>query len=461
VSVVALAGAAASWITMQLVFDPTSTARAYYGTDTRAASILLGAALAAVLASGPAVGSRARRLVGGAGALGLALLAVAATSLAGDDALLYRVGFLVCAAATVAVIATGTLVPDHPVSRVLAIRPLVGLGLISYGVYLWHWPVDVVLDADAVGLTGWPLIAVQCTVTLAIALASYYLVEQPIRHGWGSTRFWQVATPALAVAVTVAVIAGTAVDAAPAVAAGGFDPTVGATMNTRDKLLLEQLALARAFPATTPRIMVTGDSVGFSLAQGANQDRPSPFAVAGAAMIGCGITPGDPLETNTLSPQSICSQWPAIWQRAIGVFHPKAIVLLTGVWEIWPRRVNGKVQPLYSAALTRGLQGSLDRAAGIARTAGIPLVILTVPCLHPSDSETASTGDGIRDPKRVEWLNRQFRSFAAGHPDVKLIDLGTHVCRSGTIGPDGVHFSAAGARAAWRWLTPQLAPLIR
>src|SRR5207244_938157 len=63
--------------------------------------------------------------------------------------------------------------------------PLCALGLISYGVYLWHWPIYIVLDRSRVHLGGWPLLAVQIAVTLVVALASFRFVERPIRRGTG------------------------------------------------------------------------------------------------------------------------------------------------------------------------------------------------------------------------------------------------------------------------------------
>ena len=71
----------------------------------------------------------------------------------------------------------------NPMARLFETRPLVGLGLISYGVYLWHWPISLWITADNTGLDGFALFAVRSVVTLAASLASYYLVEMPIRRG--------------------------------------------------------------------------------------------------------------------------------------------------------------------------------------------------------------------------------------------------------------------------------------
>jgi hypothetical protein len=116
---------------------------------------------------------------------------------------------------------------------------------------------------------------------------------------------------------------------------------------------------------------------------------------------------------------------------------------------------------LDSPELTRRLRESLATGATLTRRAGIPLVVLTVPCLDPSDREVALTGAGLRDARRVRWLNARLREFAAHTRGVHLVDLGRHVCRSGGPGPDGVHFSPAAAASAWRWLAPRLEPLLR
>ena len=72
---------------------------------------------------------------------------------------------------------------DGPVRTALSIGPLVWLGRISYGVYLYHWPVYVIVDERRTDLDGAPLVILRLAITLAIAQASYMLVELPIRRG--------------------------------------------------------------------------------------------------------------------------------------------------------------------------------------------------------------------------------------------------------------------------------------
>ncbi|GAA3392478.1 hypothetical protein [Cryptosporangium minutisporangium] len=79
--------------------------------------------------------------------------------------------------------------PDGLTARTLALPPLVGIGRISYGLYLWHWPTFLLLDADRTGLSGGALLGVRCAATAALALASYTLVEQPIRTGRWPVRY--------------------------------------------------------------------------------------------------------------------------------------------------------------------------------------------------------------------------------------------------------------------------------
>src|SRR5690606_5198533 len=69
------------------------------------------------------------------------------------------------------------------VSMILGLRPLAALGRVSYGVYLFHWPLFLWLDERRTGLDGTPLLALRLGVTLALAVVSYRLLEQPIRRG--------------------------------------------------------------------------------------------------------------------------------------------------------------------------------------------------------------------------------------------------------------------------------------
>jgi len=123
--------------------------------------------------------------------------------------------------------------------RIFESRPLVGLGLISYGVYLWHWPITVWITEERLGTGGVALFAVRAVLTLAASLASYKLVEQPIRHrklaSWRpqARRVFVLATIAvLAVLLLIPTVAFPSVLKPPSVKPSAASGTVAATYET-------------------------------------------------------------------------------------------------------------------------------------------------------------------------------------------------------------------------------------
>ena len=100
-------------------------------------------------------------------------------------------------------------VQPGPVRALLSPKPLRFLGRVSYGVYLFHWPVFLWLDAERTGLDPWPLFGLRVAVTLGLATASYYLVEQPIRTGRRLTSWRPLVVapePVLVVAIGLVVV---------------------------------------------------------------------------------------------------------------------------------------------------------------------------------------------------------------------------------------------------------------
>jgi hypothetical protein len=201
---VALAGAGASALLLAAIYNPgIDPSRVYYGTDTRATGLLVGAALAFMWrpggrrplltsARGTRPSGRFRRrwgwtrpaLLDAVGLVALAGLGAFCLRLDEFQPFLYTGGFGAVSLTTAALIA----VVAHPQSRVgrllLGWRPLRWVGERSYGIYLWHWPVFMITRPGLdVPLDGAGLLGVRLALTLGLAHLSYRYVEQPVRHG--------------------------------------------------------------------------------------------------------------------------------------------------------------------------------------------------------------------------------------------------------------------------------------
>lgn len=172
-----------SIVCMITLYSPTAPDRVYYGTDSRAFLLLIGAAVGAFTAGAPLVtGARHRRLVAGAGVVVGTGLLVLMAMVDVADSWLYRGGYGLIGLAMVFVLVAAAQPGWNPMGKVLENAGLVGLGVISYGVYLWHWPAVIWLTESGTGLDGPALFGIRTVATLAAAMASYYLLERPVRE---------------------------------------------------------------------------------------------------------------------------------------------------------------------------------------------------------------------------------------------------------------------------------------
>ncbi|QAY67051.1 acyltransferase family protein [Paenibacillus protaetiae] len=214
----ALVLAAGSAAAMAVLYEPgVDPSRVYYGTDTRAFGMLIGSALAFVwpswkISSAAKVSRTARIVLDSVGLAGLAAIVLMILKVGQYDPFLYQGGMVVLSLATAAVVAVAV----HPASRIgslLGIQPLKWLGVRSYGIYLWHYPI-IVLSTPAIdtGDGHWQRSLLQLAATLLAAAMSWKWIEEPIRHG-ALGKLWKRLAgrqrsriPAFAAAIGVAIV---------------------------------------------------------------------------------------------------------------------------------------------------------------------------------------------------------------------------------------------------------------
>jgi peptidoglycan/LPS O-acetylase OafA/YrhL/lysophospholipase L1-like esterase len=183
--------AVASAVAMALLYRPGyDTTRVYDGTDTRACALLIGAALAFVWPSRHLLiraDRRARWALDGAGFAGLTVFAVLVWRTSEYSAFLYRGGLVLLSFATALMVAAAAS-PASWFGRILGGESLRWVGVRSYGIYLWHFPI-IVLTTPAGGGDTPSRRVLQLAAIIGCAAVSWRYVEEPIRRG-GLSKWW-------------------------------------------------------------------------------------------------------------------------------------------------------------------------------------------------------------------------------------------------------------------------------
>ncbi|MGV9802988.1 acyltransferase family protein [Mycobacterium sp. NPDC003449] len=463
------ASAAASILLLGGADDPDALNRVYFGTDTRAQALLIGAAAAALLVrdwsaltvSGTLIRTRWRRWIAWLAPIpGIALLAVAA-HLATGSAADFRHGLLIAVAlGAVLIVAPVALDQNGYVARALAWRPLVALGAISYGVYLWHWPIFLILNGERTGLTGWSLLALRCAVTIGASWLCWLLIEQPVRR-WRPQHVPMLPLAAATVA-TAAVATMTVIPVDTRPAEPGPDVMSAAAIQEQRGA---EVPVAVGSPPVrrapgTRTVAVFGDSVAWTLMR--YLPKTPGLSFSDYTTIGCGIARGGPYRSagETINQKPECDTWPERWAQRLRHDRPDTVLLMIGRWEIVDRMHDGEWTHIGDDDYDGYLAGELRRALDILGSTGARVAVTTAPYNRRGERADGSLYPEDQ-PARVEEWNAMLRKAVGNRPNVSVLDFNAKLNPGGsyTARIDGIRMRSDGVHPtaeAVKWLTPWL-----
>jgi peptidoglycan/LPS O-acetylase OafA/YrhL len=422
---IAAVGVIASTALMWLMYVPyEDPSRVYFGTDTRASGLFVGVALAFAWQPWRFTNSLARRgtiTLNVMGFAALGFLTFILLTIGEYDVFLYQGGFLLVSILTAIVIAV-TVHPQGTLNPVLGNSLLVWIGKRSYGLYLYHWPVFVLMRPEIdVPWSRWPTLAAQMVVTLALTEASYRWIEQPIRRRgfkvWIAWVTWPLRRRSPQAAAVWPVVAGVFL----------VGLTIGLIQGSATPPMAEEIA---ASPIETPVVVEsTSTTVAPTTTEGTGEmgasstttipapptAEPPPVMIGDSVMLGAKIglekAVEDALVDGTVSRQM--KQVPGVitQYRTQGLLGEIAVVHLG---------TNG---PFSSAHLD-------DAMISLADAERVYFVNASVPRRYEGDvnNELAAGVDRWERAFLIDW-----HSVAKGHPEYFV--------------QDGVHLTSAGITA--------------
>lgn len=463
VAIPAVLGTIASAVLLGALFRPGEVERAYMGTDARIFEPLIGA-IGAVVVAGP--GGRALIERGSARLVTLGSVGMIAglVLIRPDTSVYYLGGAFLFSIATLMVLAPMWVGRGGAVGRALEWKPLVWLGVISYGVYLWHWPVTLWLGGRAArGADAVLLDSAIVVITVAVAAASYYLVERPIREGRRRTarhasirRLRRPRRALVAVPFAMLLVAGVSL----------------ATTNVPLP------------PPGVPVLMLVGDSVPMRLEPALEVAGDARgWRVISAAQGACSVTGEVTLEKNG-QPDHVARDCPSVPDQQDALIRQVTPDVV--LW--WDRWSVADFQTARGEAVKSGtrrfwqIRTATLRAAVRRLTArGARVVFVAI------EPPGEAIGSRCSDKRCADWVefqidhyaditsrwNALMESYAEQHPDqASFISVTDAVCREdvsrcndsidGTPArPDGLHYEGAAATKVATLMLRLLAPLIR
>ena len=488
-----------SGLVMVLMFRPDDPDRAnllYLGTFTRMSGLLLGAALATTWTPWRWPGAGRRHLLAldvvGFGAI--VGLGAAVVLLGNEDPAVYRGGMLAVSILSALAIAAVVHPGAQAMQRVFGSAPLVAVGRRSYGLYLWHWPLFVLVRATS----GAGRLVVAVALTVVLSELCYRFVEEPVRRGalgrWFEARrsgdprsrsrvtvataLYGAAIAIVVVALTVRVVgteqrdiavdsSGDATFDAPALApstatgpegaSGGASADVGAS------------GASSTTPARLPRrVALVGDSQAYSLAVNQPTGIESTFLITNGAIEGCGVwDEGRVFSRKRDFDRSFedCKGWEDEWADSVTESGADIALVVLGAWDVFDVALPAGIVQFGTRAGDVEFSTRLQRGIDALREAGAAVALLEVPCMRPTSVEGAAVPPLPErgDDDRVAHLNELLRAAAAANPqDVVFVEGPSEWCDDEAIATDpafrwdGVHVYKPGAELVYETISSAL-----
>ncbi len=503
------------WMTRGGLAEPVSFAGSdvdrtnllYLSTLTRAGGLVLGAAAAYVWRPWRYAGA-ARPLppleAAGAAAVTSLVLAFGVAELAVP----YTFQWLLPMVSILSLVAIAVVVhPGAPTMRaIFGQRWLVAVGQRSYGLYLWHWPIFVFLDARGGSA---PRFVVAMAVTAAVSEACYRFVETPIRRGaltrwWAawrvargvdrqrrSTRFaaWAGGSAVVLVGLTAFYAQVDRFDRA----AGGEDvefsapiPTPTQTTTAAPGTTAQPGAVepdpassttsssvaAPAAPVTAPvlprKLVIVGDSQAHSLAINLPNGIESTFTVTDGSVEGCGVLDQGRVRSSRASFNrsfADCAGWASKWADAARRGDADVALVVIGAWDVFDVELDSGVVTFGTPQADELFLANLQKGIDALAAAGTHVALLEIPCMRPQDVK----GAGVPalpergDDARVAHLNDLLRDAAAANVATTTFVAGPAAwCGDESIATDlgyrwdGVHVYKPGANLIYETIAPSL-----
>ena len=236
-------------LVLSVVQTASAPVTAFYSPLTRAWELALGGLVAVLAPQLRRVPSIPAALHGWHGHAGIAVAAITvstATPWPGIAAVIPVVGAAL-------VIAAGTAAPRHGPEMLLGTWPGLKIGALSFSLYLWHYPILILAQQQATGPLRWSERALLLLLSLVLAVATYRLVENPIRHSVGLVR-----RPGLSLSLGAALVAASVAICAVLLWANPLPGSSGLPPGPATATLSEvHVAVSRAAEAeTAPSLLV-------------------------------------------------------------------------------------------------------------------------------------------------------------------------------------------------------------
>ncbi len=462
----ALALVSAWW--MAHLYQPgTEPSRVYYGTDTRIFELLIGASAAALW--GTSLFRRKRthlgiqRMSGYLAWPALAIVLFSAAVLSESAAAVFQGGLLVLSLITVLPILAAVSARESHFQRALSWKPLVWIGLISYPIYLWHWPIIVFLSPDLVGFAGFGLAMLRLSLTVSLAWLTYRYIELPIRReGFGaliprrrrlSRAITGVAIPALAIGALGLPMTARAL------------PTVEPGERRNVELVPAQYTVGQQEHV----VALAGNSVPESLGKTLEANRYPDLDVRTVTNYGCDPFDGDvTVDGKTPRRTKACQDWRRAWPQQLKNSQADVLVFFVPHTLVADHRIDGKVArfgtPEHDAFIFR----SLDWLRRSAARAGIDhLAVVTPTCHRLADFGVDPLVPRFNSSADTARINRITKSWAR-NTNTPIIDLNAAVCPGGyhdtvndvPLYSDGMHFTKQSGPIVWDWFAPQVKDIL-